>query len=275
MSDKTPIFKWIWDVCPAKNGDKLVLLCLACFCEKDGSLWAAPEMLETKTGMTRRNIYRCIERLIANGWLVMTKERRTDHGRLMCRHYRVPFTLDNLSKDSSDNLSSSSDNLSLSLDNLSSSLDKLYTYKEDKEDKEQKNTAPAASQPSLPSSPPVAVPRPKPPKFDPATLSLPHGAGLANAWAEFAQHRREIKAPLTPTAAQRIVADLAAVNEVAAVEALRKSVKHGWRGVFVDTPKDTAKVLHIPRTGPVQPSEAERRMMALEALQEERMRGVA
>jgi hypothetical protein len=275
MADKTPIFKWIWDVCPAKNGDKLVLLCLACFCEKDGSLWAAPEMLETKTGMTRRNIYRCIERLIANGWLVMTKERRTDHGRLMCRHYRVPFTLDNLSKDSSDNLSSSSDNLSLSLDNLSSSLDKLYTYKEDKEDKEQKNTAPAASQPSLPSSSPVAIPRPKPPKFDPATLSLPHGAGLANAWAEFAQHRREIKAPLTPTAAQRIVADLAAVNEAMAVEALRKSVKHGWRGVFLDAQQDTPKVLHIPRTGPRQPSDVERRMLALETLQEQRMQGVA
>ena len=143
------------------------------------------------------------------------------------------------------------------------------------EDKGADAPAPAASQPSLPSSSPVAVPRPKPPKFDPAAISLPHGAGLANAWAEFAQHRREIKAPLTPTAAQRIVADLAAVNEVAAVEALRKSVKHGWRGVFVDAPKDSAKVVHIPRTGPVQPSEAERRMLALEALQEQRMKGAA
>ena len=143
------------------------------------------------------------------------------------------------------------------------------------EDKGADAPAPAASQPSLPSSSPVAVPRPKPPKFDPASVSLPHGTGLANAWAEFAQHRREIKAPLTPTAAQRIVADLAAVNEVAAVEALRKSVKHGWRGVFVDAPKDSAKVVHIPRTGPIQPSEAERRMLALEALQEQRMKGAA
>jgi hypothetical protein len=151
----------------------------------------------------------------------------------------------------------------------------LYTDNKDKEHKEQKSTAPAAPQPSLPSSSPVAVPRPKPPKFDPASLSLPHGAGLANAWAEFAQHRRELKAPLTPLAAQRIVADLAAVNEAAAVEALRKSVKHGWRGVFLDAAKDTPKVLHIPRTGPVQPSETEKRMMALEALQADCMRGVA
>jgi hypothetical protein len=277
MADKTPIFKWIWDVCPAKNGDKLVLLCLACFAdpERDGECWAAPEMLEAKTGMTRRNIYRCMQRLVANGWLILGAERKVEHGRTLCRRYRIPYSSDNLSDLSSDNLSPSSDNLSVSLDNLSSSCDKLYTDNKDKEHKEQKNTAPAASQPSLPSSSPVAVPRPKPPKFDPATLSLPHGAGLANAWSEFAQHRREIKAPLTPTAAHRIVADLAAVNEAAAVEALRKSVKHGWRGVFLDTPKDTPKVLHIPRTGPRQPSEAEKRMLALEALQEERMRGAA
>jgi hypothetical protein len=277
VADKTPIFKWIWDVCPAKNGDKLVLLCLACFAdpEKDGECWAAPEMLEAKTGMTRRNIYRCMQRLVANGWLILGAERKVEHGRTLCRRYRIPYSLDNLSDLSSDNLSPSSDNLSVSLDNLSSSCDKLYTDNKDKEHKEQKNTAPAAPQPSLPSSPPVAVPRPKSPKFDPATLSLPHGAGLANAWSEFAQHRREIKAPLTPTAAQRIVADLAAVNEAMAVEALRKSVKHGWRGVFLDTPKDTPKVLQMPRTGPVEPSNVERRMMALEALQADRMRGVA
>jgi hypothetical protein len=154
-------------------------------------------------------------------------------------------------------------------------LDPNIKKHKEQEERSADAPAPATALPSPPSSSPVAVPRPKPAKFDPANLPLPHSAGLANAWAEFAQHRREIKAPLTPTAAQRIVADLAAVNEVAAVEALRKSVKHGWRGVFLDAPKETAKVLHIPRTGPVQPSEAEKRMMALEALQEERMRGVA
>jgi predicted transcriptional regulator len=282
MSDKTPIFKWIWDVCPAKNGDKLVLLCLACFADpkKDGECWAAPEMLEAKTGMTRRNIYRCMQRLVANGWLILGAERKVEHGRTLCRRYRIPYSLDNLSDLSSDNLSSSSDNLSVSLDNLSSSSDKLYTDNKDKEHKEKKNTsadapAPATALPSPPSSSPVTVPRPKPPKFDPATLALPHGAGLAHAWAEFAQHRREIKAPLTPTAAQRIIADLAAVNEANAVEALRKSVKHGWRGVFLDNLKDAPKVVHIPRTGPVQPSEAERRMLALEALQADRMKGAA
>ena len=110
---------------------------------------------------------------------------------------------------------------------------------------------PAISSPSLPISE-KAAPKPKKapaPKFDPASLLLPHGQGLARAWAEFAQHRREIKAPLTPTAAKRIVDDLAAVNEAAAVEALRKSVKHGWRGVFVDPPPTAPKLVTLPPQG--------------------------
>jgi hypothetical protein len=111
--------------------------------------------------------------------------------------------------------------------------------------------APATSSPSLPSSEKEA-PKPKratAPKFDPASIPLPHGPGLARTWAEFAQHRRELRAPLTPTAAKRIIDDLAAVNEAAAVEALRKSVKHGWRGVFIDPPATAPKLVTLPPQG--------------------------
>jgi hypothetical protein len=253
--DKTPIFKWIWERCPAKNGDKLVLLRLACFSEADGTCWAAPEMLEASTGMTRRNIYRCMDRLVANGWLVILGEKRVENGRMLCRRYRIAFVNDNLSVDSSDNLSNSSDNLSFGSDNLSFSSDNLSTDNKGKEHNKVKELsadapAPATASPSLPSSS-ARAPKPKKPvaaKFDPASLPLPHGPGLARAWAEFAQHRREIRAPLTPTAAQRIVADLAAVNEALAVEALRKSVKHGWRGVFVDAPAKPA-IVELPPQG--------------------------
>jgi hypothetical protein len=120
--------------------------------------------------------------------------------------------------------------------------------------------APAISSPSLPISQNTA-PKPKratAPKFDPASLPLPHGPGLARAWAEFAQHRREIKAPLTPTAAKRIIDDLAAVNEAAAVEALRKSVKHGWRGVFIDPPAAAPKLVTLPPQGQPRQSALER-----------------
>jgi len=233
VSHKTPIFKWIWEKCPAKNGDKLVLLRLACFAEKDGTCWAAPEVLESSTGMTRRNIYRCMDRLVADGWLEMLGKRRAENGRMLCQRYRIAFK---------------NDNLSLIGDNLS-------TDNKDKEHNEEKELgadapAPATSSPSPPSSA-EKVSKPKKasaPKFDPASLPLPHGPGLAGAWAEFAQHRREIRAPLTPTAALRIVGDLAAVNESAAVEALRKSVKHGWRGVFVEAPAKPT-IVELPPQG--------------------------
>jgi hypothetical protein len=267
--DKTPVFKWIWERCPAKNGDKLVLLRLACFSEADGTCWAAPEMLEASTGMTRRNIYRCMDRLVANGWLVILGEKRVENGRMLCRRYRIAFENDNLSVDSSDNLSFSSDNLSVGSDNLSFSSDNLSvgsdnlsfssdnlsTDNKEKEHNEVKKLsadAPASAtvSPSLPSSEKKA-PKPKKapaPKFDPASIPLPHGAGLARAWAEFAQHRRELRAPLTPTAAKRIIDDLAAVNEAAAVEALRKSVKHGWRGCFVEAPAKPV-IVELPPQG--------------------------
>jgi hypothetical protein len=122
--------------------------------------------------------------------------------------------------------------------------------------------APAISSPSLPISE-KAAPKPKKapaPKFDPASIPLPHGPGLARAWAEFAQHRREIRAPLTPTAAQRIVDDLAAVNEAAAVEALRKSVKHGWRGCFVEAPAAKPTLVTLPPQGQPKQTALERHL---------------
>jgi hypothetical protein len=256
--DKTPIFKWIWEKCPAKNGDKLILLRLACFSEADGTCWAAPEMLEASTGMTRRNIYRCIERLAASGWLVMLGEKRVENGRMLCRRYRIAFVNDNLSVGSSDNLSNSSDNLSVSSDNLSTD----NKEKKHNEHKGQGADAPAPASPSpLPTILGETAPKPKKattPKFDPSSLPLPHGQGLARAWAEFAQHRREIKAPLTPTAAKRIVDDLGSVNEAAAVEALRKSVKHGWRGVFIDAPATAPKLVTLPPQGQPKQSALER-----------------
>jgi DNA-binding HxlR family transcriptional regulator len=254
--------------------DKFVLVALADLA-KDRSVFASRNKLHEMTGISTRRITDILNRLIAGGYISRVNAARIENGMRMAADYRFTGMGDTASPVTQRHGGHSVPHMGDTASSVQVTL-RPPNYKTTlRKSNDADAPAPAASQPSLPSSSPVAIPRPKPPKFDPATLSLPHGAGLANAWSEFAQHRREIKAPLTPTAAQRIVADLAAVNEAAAVEALRKSVKHGWRGVFVDAPKETAKVLHIPRTGPVQPSEAEKRMMALEALQEERMRGVA
>jgi hypothetical protein len=270
---------YVWTQSPAEGADRLVLLALADFADEAGNCFGSWGKLEEKTRLARRTVADCLRRLQESGELVLVTKgsRKVAGSGLQASIWTIPGVA-KMGADAAPIPQRWVQEMHLSGANAAPKWCNPCTPTIDN-DKKRNNSAdapaPAASQPSLPSSSPVAIPRPKSPKFDPATLSLPHGAGLANAWAEFAQHRREIKAPLTPTAAKRIVADLAAVNEVAAVEALRKSVKHGWRGVFVDTPKDTAKVLHIARTGPVQPSEAERRMLALEALQAQRMKGAA
>jgi hypothetical protein len=273
---------FVWYVSPVEGSDRLVLLALADFADEDGNCFGSWGKLCQKTRLCRATVANSLKRLRDAGHLVMVEKghRKLAGDGAEASIWKIPGVSEmGLKLRPVQDLDPSGLNAgpkwSKRWTQVVQDLDpNIKKHKEQEERNGADAPAPATALPSPPSSP-VAVPRPKPPKFDPATLSLPHGAGLANAWAEFAQHRREIKAPLTPTAAQRIVADLAAVNEAAAVEALRKSVKHGWRGVFVDAPKETAKVLHIPRTGPVQPSEAEKRMMALEALQEERMRGVA
>jgi hypothetical protein len=55
------------------------------------------------------------------------------------------------------------------------------------------------------------------------------------------------------------------------------AIKTAWIVPYIDKyVQESVKVAaFIPRTGPRQPSEAEKRMLALEALQEERMRGAA
>jgi DNA-binding MarR family transcriptional regulator len=71
-------------------------------------------------------------------------------------------------------------------------------------------------------------------------IALPHGEPLAAAWRDFTAYRSEIRCPLTPTAASRIVKQLAAVPEAVAVSAIDKSITNGWRGVFLANGNGTA-----------------------------------
>ena len=96
MSETPPtstvdLFKWIWDECPAKNGDKLLLLAIAIFCDGKGEGWVSRGILEAKTGMTPRNVSRCIDHCVENEWLEITQEPKTVAGRRLSRHYRIKF----------------------------------------------------------------------------------------------------------------------------------------------------------------------------------------
>jgi hypothetical protein len=151
--------------------------------------------------------------------------------------------------------------------------------------------APAASQPSPPSLletsvPPKSVSPPKPkktPKLEVAEseLELPHGEGFRRAWLQFMEHRRHPirgrNVPLTKRAAELVLQDMAKINEKQACEAINMAIKTAWIVPYIDkyVQEPVNVAAFIPRTGPVQPSDAERRMLALEALQAQRMEGAA
>ena len=52
------------------------------------------------------------------------------------------------------------------------------------------------------------------------------------AFADFQKHRIEIKKPMTPTSARKLLASLSKMGSQAAVEAINHSIANGWRGVF-------------------------------------------
>ena len=50
-------------------------------------------------------------------------------------------------------------------------------------------------------------------------------------WGDFEQHRREIRKPLTPTAAKHANLQLQAMGEGRAIAALRHTIAKGWQGI--------------------------------------------
>lgn len=63
------------------------------------------------------------------------------------------------------------------------------------------------------------------------------GSAFSKAWADFREHRKQIRAPMTPLAEERMLAKLGKLEEGVAVEALASSIENGWKGVFPDKVK--------------------------------------
>lgn len=272
---------FVWYVSTVEGSDRLVLLALADFADEDGNCFGSWGKLSQKTRLCRATVANSLKRLRDAGHLVMVEKghRKLAGDGAEASIWKIPGVSEMGLK-----LRPVQD-IDPSGLNAGPKWSKRWTQvvqdidpniKKHKEQEEQKNTPPPASQPSPSPSSFVGPPRAKPPKFDPATLSLPHGAGFREWWSHFIDHRAGLikgrRNPLTPRAAEIILAELSAVNEQQAVESIKKCIASGWVKPYQpDTPKDTPKVLHLPRVGPVQPSAVERRMLELEA----HMQGVA
>lgn len=68
-----------------------------------------------------------------------------------------------------------------------------------------------------------------------SALILPfEGDEFKKKWTDYRQHRKELKKTLTPTNAEALLEELAAMGEAGAVAALKRSIAAGWQGVFAD-----------------------------------------
>jgi hypothetical protein len=243
---------YVWTQSPAEGADRLVLLALADFADEAGNCFGSWGKLEEKTRLARATVARCLRRLQDRGELIMVEKghRKLAGDGAEASIWKIPGVSAEMGLRMRPVSERDPSSVRMRPKWCQNETPTIRNIKE--RNKGADAPAPAISSPSLPSSSEKEAPQPKrapAPKFDPSSLPLPHGQGLARAWAEFAQHRREIKAPLTPTAAKRIVDDLGSVNEAAAAEALRKSVKHGWRGVFIDAPATAPKLVTLPPQG--------------------------
>jgi len=233
--------KWAW---PQKLApmDKLVLLALADLADPF-DCYASKGKLAEMTGISVRRVGDVLGRLQAAGIIKLIASSRIENGkRMACDWLLMTSAID----DAASSRTPRHQGRSVTNDDDAASPTMMTQRHPNQKNQNKTEISADALVPEKEAPKPKRAPAAK---FDPSTVALPHGLGLAHAWADFAQHRREIRAPLTPLAAKTIVADLASVNERQAVEALRKSIKHGWRGVFIDPPADRPKVVPMPAQG--------------------------
>ena len=286
---------WVWTQSMAEGADRLVLLALADFADETGKCFGSWGTMQRKTRLARSTIARSIKRLEAAGELTEIEPAKTFNGRNMATVWQLPVgrcqneTGPILTLPPSD--SDITPGVILTLPPSDSDTPTIVNVKETRKNVSSAAPAPATASPSPPSSPSANVPPdsinpPKPkktPKLEVAEseLQLPHGAGFRRAWLQFMEHRRHPirgkRVPLTKRAAELVLEDMAKINEQQACEAINMAIKTAWIVPYIDKYlQDSVKVAApVVRTGPIQPSEAERRMLALEALQAQQMKGAA
>lgn len=77
-----------------------------------------------------------------------------------------------------------------------------------------------------------AVPRrPAVTPHEPPLPDVLAGEVFKAAWVEFIRHRQEIRKPMTPTAARRQLAELAAWGVERAIAAINHTIARGWQGI--------------------------------------------
>lgn len=224
---------YVWTQSPAEGADRLVLLALADFADENGRCFGSWGKLCEKTRLARATVARSLSRLQQSGQLVMVEKghRKLAGDGAEASIWKIP----GVSAEMGLRMRPVSERDPSSVRMRPKwSQNETPTIRNNKErNKGADAPAPATSSPSLPSSSERAD-KPKratAPKFDPASLPLPHGPGFAAAWIELIEHKRQKRSPLTEIGARKLLKQLAEFNERDAVEKIDRAIVNNYSGV--------------------------------------------
>ena len=230
---------WVWQESKCEGADRLVLLALADFADENGRCFGSWGTLEDKTRLSRSTIVRSLKRLEASGDLSKVEESRVVGSRNLATVWQLPIGgVSNRDRYHSD----TTPGVTLIPPRCHADTPTCINADE---------TSTTRATPTASPLPPKKQSNSQPSSlFNPEGVPLPHGARFAHVWREFCQHRKEIKAKLTPTAVGKILGDLGAAPEADAYDALAKSIRNGWRGVFLPekqgAPVVSGKIVSLP-----------------------------
>ena len=224
---------YVWTQSPAEGADRLVLLALADFADEAGNCFGSWGKLEEKTRLARATVARCLRRLQDRGELIMVEKghRKLAGDGAEASIWKIPGVSAEMGLRMRPVSERDPSSVRMRPKWCQNETPTIRNIKE--RNKGADAPTPAISSPSLPSSEKEA-PKPKrapAPKFDPASLPLPHGPRFAAVWVDLIEHKRQKRSPLTEIGARRLLKQLAEFNERDAVEKMERAIVNNYSGV--------------------------------------------
>lgn len=184
----------LWDSGPQDKTALLVLLALADFCDDDGVCFPSIRRIAEKCRMTERGAQKAIRKMESDGWLTI----KTGNGRHGTNVYKIHTTPNDIQ-----------------------GVNSVQGEQECKKPRTRVQETLNGGSPE----PSVTI-------KEPSVSEILGGVASQEVAADFIEHRRQMKKPLTVMAAKRMAKRLAESSDPDAVLSL--SIENGWQGVFPD-----------------------------------------
>lgn len=206
------IMSWVWDNGPDDKTDLLVLLALADFCDDEGICYPSIRRIAEKSRLTERGVQKVIRRLESGGFLKI----KTGNGRHGTNTYALSKRANSVRGNEAGNPE--------------------HGAPEHGSGGEHGCKKPRTRVQETPNG---RSPEPSRTVREPSVSEILGEVASPDVVADFIEHRRQMKKPLTQVAAKRMAKRLAECGSADA--ALSLSIENGWQGVFPEKVRETRK----------------------------------